>query len=174
MSFTAGDEATLSFSSPAPSSHCVHTVSTLWRIRSSTRPRLALHHVPFPSACCCCLVTESCLTLCNPMDFHLPGSSVHGIFQANTGVGCHFLLQGICPTRGSNPSLLHWQVNSLPSEPPGEPLSWVPPTIKPPPPLCRLGLSADRHKSILEIPTSRQRFPGVLTPVSHSVCYQCS
>ena len=25
----------------------------------------------------------------------------------NTGVGCHFLLQGIFPTRGSNPGLLH-------------------------------------------------------------------
>ena len=27
-------------------------------------------------------VTQSCLTLCNPMDHSLPGSSVHGIFQA--------------------------------------------------------------------------------------------
>ena len=25
------------------------------------------------------LVTQSCLTLCNPMDCSLPGSSVHGI-----------------------------------------------------------------------------------------------
>ena len=35
----------------------------------------------------------------------------------NTGVSCHFLLQGIFPTQGSNPcflSLLHWQVGSLP------------------------------------------------------------
>ena len=31
----------------------------------------------------------------------------------NTGVGCHFLLQGIFPTQGSNPHLLHWQVDSL-------------------------------------------------------------
>ena len=28
------------------------------------------------------LVTQSCLTLCSPMDCSLPGSSVHGIFQA--------------------------------------------------------------------------------------------
>ena len=41
----------------------------------------------------------------------------------NTGVGCHFLLQGILPTQGSNPGLLHQQVGSLPSEPPGEPTS---------------------------------------------------
>ena len=27
-------------------------------------------------------VTQLCLTLCNPMDCNLPGSSVHGIFQA--------------------------------------------------------------------------------------------
>ena len=27
-------------------------------------------------------VTQSYLTLCDPMDFSLPGSSVHGIFQA--------------------------------------------------------------------------------------------
>ena len=32
-----------------------------------------------------------------------PGSSVHGIFPSkNTGMGCHFLLQGIFPTQGSN------------------------------------------------------------------------
>ena len=27
-------------------------------------------------------VTQSCLTLCDPMDYSLPGSSIHGIFQA--------------------------------------------------------------------------------------------
>ena len=29
-----------------------------------------------------CLVTKSCLTLCNPMDCSLPGSPVPGILQA--------------------------------------------------------------------------------------------
>ena len=28
------------------------------------------------------LVTQSCLTLCDPMDYSLPGSSAHGILQA--------------------------------------------------------------------------------------------
>ena len=28
------------------------------------------------------LVSQLCLTLCNPMDCSLPGSSVHGILQA--------------------------------------------------------------------------------------------
>ena len=69
-------------------------------------------------------VAQSCPTLCDSMDYSLPGSSVHGIFQArilgwvaisfsrgssqpkNTGVGCHFL-QGIFPTQGLNPGLLH-------------------------------------------------------------------
>ena len=32
----------------------------------------------------------------------------------NTGAGCHFLLQGIFLTQGSNPHLLHWQAVSLP------------------------------------------------------------
>ena len=30
----------------------------------------------------CVLVAQSCLTLCHPMDFSLPGSSVCGILQA--------------------------------------------------------------------------------------------
>ena len=29
-----------------------------------------------------CMRPQSCLTLCDPMDCSLPGSSVHGIFQA--------------------------------------------------------------------------------------------
>ena len=38
-------------------------------------------------------VAQSSLTLSDPMDCSLPGSSVHGIFQArSTGVGCHCLL----------------------------------------------------------------------------------
>ena len=32
--------------------------------------------------CCCCLVTQLCLTLSNPMDYSLSGSSVQGISQA--------------------------------------------------------------------------------------------
>ena len=32
--------------------------------------------------CVCVLVAQSCLTLCDPMDYSPPGSSVHGILQA--------------------------------------------------------------------------------------------
>ena len=46
---------------------------------------------------------QLCLTLCDPTDlcrpWDFPGK--------NTGVGCHFLFQGIFPTQGSNPGLLH-------------------------------------------------------------------
>ena len=43
----------------------------------------------------------------------------------NTGVGCYFLLQQIFPTQGLNPRLMHWQADSLPSEPCGKPWSWI-------------------------------------------------
>ena len=58
---------------------------------------------------------------CNLMDYSLPGSSVHGTFLGqNTGMGCHFLLQGIFSTQGLNLCLLHWQ--ELPAtEPPRNP-----------------------------------------------------
>ena len=56
-----------------------------------------------------CLVAQSCLTLCNPMDCTPPGSSVHGDSPGKkTGVGCH-ALQEIFPTLGSNPGFLHFR-----------------------------------------------------------------
>ena len=70
--------------------------------------------------CCAYLFLESCLTLYNPMDFSLPGSSVHGDSPGkDTGVGCHALFQGIFPTQVS-PAL---QVNSLLTEPLGKPVN---------------------------------------------------
>ena len=37
----------------------------------------------YNSRCACaCLVTQSCPTLCDPMDYSLPGSCVHRILQA--------------------------------------------------------------------------------------------
>ena len=73
---------------------------------------------------CCAQSLQSCPTLCDPTDCSLPGSSVHGILQARTGVGCHALLQGIFLTQGSNLCFLHllrWQACSLPLAPPGKP-----------------------------------------------------
>ena len=48
-----------------------------------------------------CSVT-SVMSLCNPMDYSPPGSSVHGILQARILEGCHALLQEIVPTWGLN------------------------------------------------------------------------
>ena len=57
------------------------------------------------------------------MDCSPPGSSVREIFPGkNTGVGYHFLLQGIFPTQGSNLRLLYWQADSLPLSHPGSTL----------------------------------------------------
>ena len=74
-------------------------------------------------SCMCDKLPQSCPTLCNAMDCSPPGSSVHGNSPGkNSGVGCHFLLQGIFLTLGSNLCLLcllHWQVGSLPLVPPG-------------------------------------------------------
>ena len=70
---------------------------------------------------------QSCPTLCDPMDCSPPGSSVHGDSPGkNTGVGCHFLLQGIFLTQGLNLCLLHflyWQADSLPLSHVGSPQS---------------------------------------------------
>ena len=69
----------------------------------------------------CVLFAQSCPTLCDPMSCSSPGSYVHGDFPGkNTGESPHSLLQGVIPTQGLNPGLLHWQVDSLPSEPPGK------------------------------------------------------
>ena len=54
-----------------------------------------------------CQVAQSFLTLCDPMDCSPPGSCPWDSPGKNTGVGCHALLQGIFPTRGSNLHLLH-------------------------------------------------------------------
>ena len=57
---------------------------------------------------CVCVHAQACPTLCHPLDCNPAVSSVHGIFSGkNTGVGCHFLLQGVFLTQGWNPHLLH-------------------------------------------------------------------
>ena len=43
----------------------------------------------------------------------------------NSGIGFHFLLQGIFPTQGLNLCLLHWQANSLPLSHLGSPTSVI-------------------------------------------------
>ena len=56
----------------------------------------------------CMHVPKSCPTLCNPMDLEPASLLCPWDFPGkNTGVGCHFLLQGLFPTQGLNLSLLH-------------------------------------------------------------------
>ena len=73
-----------------------------------------------------CDLALSHVQLCNTMDCGSPGPSVCGNFPGKkTGVGWHFLLQGIFPTQGSNPHLfqiLHWQDDSLPLSHLGSPV----------------------------------------------------
>ena len=60
------------------------------------------------------------------MDYSPPGSSIlcpHGFSSKNTGVGCHTLLQGIFPTQGSNPGLLHCREILYHMSPQGSP--WI-------------------------------------------------
>ena len=65
-------------------------------------------------------VTQSCPTLCNPMDCSLPGSSVHGIFQARVLEWVAIPSPGI-PNPGIKPRSPALQADALPSEPPGKP-----------------------------------------------------
>ena len=56
-----------------------------------------------------CLATEHLVVLiCDSKHNSPPGSSVHGVSPSkNIGVDCQALLQGISPTQGLNPGLLH-------------------------------------------------------------------
>ena len=74
------------------------------------------------STCTFDVHAQSCPTLWDPTRLLCPWDSP----GKSTGVGCHFLFQGIFLTQGSNPCLLcllHWQADSLPLVPPGNPLN---------------------------------------------------
>ena len=76
-----------------------HTCQVLYL--QYTKPTALARH-------CMCVCAQSLLSspaLCNPMDCILPSSSVHGDSpDKNTGMGCHFLLQGIFLTQGLGPT----------------------------------------------------------------------
>ena len=78
-----------------------------------------------PAAAAAAKSLQSCPTLCDPMVCSLPGSSVHGIFQARVleWVAISFP-RGIFPTQGLNPCLPHCRQTLLPSEPPGKSTNW--------------------------------------------------
>ena len=61
------------------------------RLKNSSFPLILLQHIDIN-------ITQSCLTLCDPMDC---------IVGQNTGVDSLFLPWGIFPSQGSNPGLPH-------------------------------------------------------------------
>ena len=77
----------------------------------------------FPRVCAC-LVPQSCLTFCDPMDCSPPGSFVHGISQARIldWVAISFSGGGGLPDSGIKPGSPTLQADSLLSGPPGKPL----------------------------------------------------
>ena len=79
-----------------------------------------VYNTPLDPYFCCCLVTNSCLILCNPMDYSLHGSSFPSFPGKNSGVSCHFLLQ-IFQTRDwiqvswiGRQILYHWATRKAP------------------------------------------------------------
>ena len=68
-------------------------------------------------------VTQSCSTLCDPMDCSLPGSSVHGILQAR--VLEWVASPGDLPNPGIEPRSPALRADALPSEPPGKPILYI-------------------------------------------------
>ena len=69
-----------------------------------------------------CLVAQPCSTLWDSMNCRPPGSSIRAdSLGKNTGVGSHFLLQGIFPTPGIEPRSPSLRADSLLSEPTRKP-----------------------------------------------------
>ena len=68
------------------------------------------------------LVAQPCLTLCDPVDCSLPGSSVHGILQARILEWVACPSPGDLPDPGIRPRSPALQADSLPAELPGKPV----------------------------------------------------
>ena len=66
---------------------------------------------------------QSCLTLCDPMDRSLPGSSIHGILQARMLEWVAFSSPADLPDPGIESRSPTLQADALPSEPPGKPMT---------------------------------------------------
>ena len=68
-----------------------------------------------------CLITKPCPTLWTPWTVTHRTPLCLGFPRQNNGVDHHSFLQGIFPSQGSNPWLLHWQEVSLPLNHQGSP-----------------------------------------------------
>ena len=116
--------SSLPLSSPCHQNGNNHTLTwfTQHLVDCTIQPRLPREMIYLP----CCLVGKLCLTLLRP----------HGLYPTRllcpwdfpckyTGVGCHFLLQGIFLSQELNPCLLHWQADSLPLSHMGSPVLFL-------------------------------------------------
>ena len=100
----------------------VHTSTTAFLIKSSS-------YVLVPLLVCMSLKSKYMFShsvvsnFCNSMDCTLPGSSVHVISQARIleWIVISSFWGYIFSTQGLNPSLLHWQMDSLPLNHQGSP-----------------------------------------------------
>ena len=63
---------------------CVHVCVNVWfrSVSGTFRVERLFISVVEKKRLFISVIEKSCLTLCDPMDCSLPGSSVHGIFQA--------------------------------------------------------------------------------------------
>ena len=86
-----------------------------------------LPHVIFTLYAVLCLVAQSCPTLCDLMDCNPPDSSVHGDSRHEYWSGLPFPSPGDLPNPGIEPRSPALQVDSLLSEPLGNPRiqEWV-------------------------------------------------
>ena len=113
------------------------------------------------------------------MDSIPPGSSVSEKFQTkNTGVGCHFLLQGMVPTQELNSCLLcllHWQMNSLPLASLGKSPVWKVPnrvTLVLSVPMYKV-ISSTCHGWVLGLCSSKvMRYPALKDTVAWLLYYK--
>ena len=96
-----------------PCAHCFHTLSFIWYYpvlqREKLRRALKL------------LVTHSCPTLCNPMDYSPPGSPSMEFLRQEYWSGLPFPPPRDLPIPGIEPGSPTLQADSLPSEPPEKP-----------------------------------------------------
>ena len=66
-------------------------------------------------------IAQVCLTVCDPIDCSLPGSSVHGISQARILAWVAISFSSGSSRPGIKPKSPTLEADSLPSEPPGNP-----------------------------------------------------
>ena len=100
----------------------VHRVTQSWTWLSGLARSACKRHV---CTVCCAMLSHSVTSnSLRPMDCRPPSSSPWGSSGKNTGVNWHALLQGIFPTQGSNPCLLHsrWTLYHLSHQ--GSPRIW--------------------------------------------------